>query len=76
MGILKGTIKGAESSIQKVKDTSLIKKLEKHIGELITTQDYGDEVHAEGTDAAVLIFASSVTDDQQTKYADEFIDCK
>lgn len=73
---MSGKIKGTESSIQEVKDTALIAKLEKNIGELITTKDYGDEVHAEGTDAAVLIFVSSMKDGEQNHYTDEFIDCK
>ena len=61
--VFKGEIEPERAQISEVVNTEVIKKIEKHIGELITPANFIEEVKAEGTDAAVLLFTSSEEDE-------------
>mmetsp|Transcript_16561 Transcript_16561/g.28177 ORF Transcript_16561/g.28177 Transcript_16561/m.28177 type:complete len:176 (+) Transcript_16561:1367-1894(+) len=51
-------------------------KIEKQIGELVTTDTFNDEVLSEGTDAVLFAFSTASANQKQDVFADEFIQLK
>lgn len=74
--VVKGEIKPERSQVHDILNTELIKKVEKHIGELVTPETFASELKQEGFDAALLIFSSSIEDKLQEEFVKEFIECK
>ena len=62
--------------VEEIEAPELRNKIEKHIGELVKTENFYDEVKSEGYDSVLLVFSSSENMRHQDIFVTEFIDCK
>ena len=57
--IVKGEIRAEQATIGEIVNEELVKKIEKHIGDLVRVDDFESIIRQEGIDAALLLFSSS-----------------
>lgn len=66
--IVKGEIRAEQSTIGEIINEELVKKVEKHIGDLVHADDFESIIRQEGIDSALLLFSSSSTEPFQEEF--------